>query len=166
MLGGEASPAAPRTAAAAENQRVAPGGAAGICLGTDQVAMKTTSSNAYASGMNQNCGNVLTDRPVVGGVRQAPGGRTSIVLGDEVVSPVKPAKAMASPAKENEQEENTAEVVKENIPVMAGAKDPLWSVAGNTKAAEVTEPRKLEASFEQLRSKRAPPGGQSNIIFG
>lgn len=130
--------------------------------------MKTTSSNAYASGSNQNCGNVLTDRPVVGGVRQAPGGRTSIVLGGGI-SPVKqasPAKAPASPGKE-ENEDDAAEIVKENIPMAKDGKDPLWSAArNNIKAADPTEPRKLEASFEQLRSTRAPPGGQSNIVFG
>lgn len=38
------------------------------------------SSNAYASGANQNCGNVLTDRPTTL-VAAPPGGRSSIVLG-------------------------------------------------------------------------------------
>lgn len=38
------------------------------------------SSSSYASGANQNCGNVLTDRRTTR-VLSAPGGRTSLVLG-------------------------------------------------------------------------------------
>jgi len=40
----------------------------------------TTSANRFASGTNQNAGNVLTDRPTTR-LHQAPGGRSSIVLG-------------------------------------------------------------------------------------
>mmetsp|Transcript_65747 Transcript_65747/g.122593 ORF Transcript_65747/g.122593 Transcript_65747/m.122593 type:complete len:218 (+) Transcript_65747:73-726(+) len=38
------------------------------------------SSNSFANGANQNCGNVLTDRPTTR-IRQAPGGNSSLVLG-------------------------------------------------------------------------------------
>ena len=41
---------------------------------------KGVSSNAFANGMNQNCGNVLTDRPTTR-LHAPPGGRSSITLG-------------------------------------------------------------------------------------
>jgi len=44
------------------------------------------SSNRFASGANQNAGNVLTDRPTTR-VHQAPGGNSSIFLGDDRASP-------------------------------------------------------------------------------
>lgn len=40
----------------------------------------TTSANRYANGANQNCGNVITDRPTTK-VHGPPGGRSSIVFG-------------------------------------------------------------------------------------
>mmetsp|Transcript_27900 Transcript_27900/g.64833 ORF Transcript_27900/g.64833 Transcript_27900/m.64833 type:complete len:126 (+) Transcript_27900:79-456(+) len=40
----------------------------------------TVSANQFANGSNQNCGNVLTDRPTTR-IRQAPGGNSSLVLG-------------------------------------------------------------------------------------
>merc|ERR1712232_864884 len=44
------------------------------------------SSNRFASGSNANSGNVLTDRPTTR-VHQAPGGNSSISLGEESKSP-------------------------------------------------------------------------------
>ena len=46
-------------------------------------------SNAYASGANQNCGNVITDRPTTR-LHAPPGGSSSICLSDgssEIVAP-------------------------------------------------------------------------------
>mmetsp|Transcript_23743 Transcript_23743/g.64603 ORF Transcript_23743/g.64603 Transcript_23743/m.64603 type:complete len:408 (-) Transcript_23743:238-1461(-) len=43
-------------------------------------ARPKTSSNTYANGNNQNCGNVLSDTPTTR-VAQAPGGRSSLSLG-------------------------------------------------------------------------------------
>jgi len=43
---------------------------------------KTVSSNAFANGANQNCGNTITDRPSTR-VHQAPGGNSSVCLGTD-----------------------------------------------------------------------------------
>jgi len=83
----------------------APGGASTLSLGNDDVessaaktkaecaagthnnvvagrppAVETTSSNKFANGANQNCGNSITDRPTTR-VHQAPGGASTVRLG-------------------------------------------------------------------------------------
>ena len=45
-------------------------------------ARSATSSNSFASGSNQNCGNCITDRPTTR-VHAAPGGKSSFSLGWE-----------------------------------------------------------------------------------
>ncbi|CAN0468602.1 unnamed protein product, partial [Hapterophycus canaliculatus] len=53
------------------------------------------SSNAYASGVNQNAGNFLTEKPITR-IHAPPGGVSSISFGDEHTAP--PAAAVASAA--------------------------------------------------------------------
>jgi len=69
--------------------RQAPGGSATIVLGGDptdphDTFSATTSSNKFASGANQNCGNTITDRPTTR-LHHAPGGAATICLGDDSV---------------------------------------------------------------------------------
>merc|ERR1719486_1379578 len=63
--------------------RQAPGGASTLCFGDDTANGETVSSNAFAQRADQNCGNVITDRPTTGGVRHAPGGASTIILGGD-----------------------------------------------------------------------------------
>mmetsp|Transcript_34087 Transcript_34087/g.90884 ORF Transcript_34087/g.90884 Transcript_34087/m.90884 type:complete len:926 (-) Transcript_34087:249-3026(-) len=75
----------------ASTKRQAPGGNASIVLGGNSVdpldTFSETSANRFASGTNQNCGNVLTDRPTTQ-VRQTPGGTSTIVLGGDAHDPL------------------------------------------------------------------------------
>lgn len=48
----------------------------------DAGGIGAVSSNKFASGANQNCGNVITDRPSTR-IHAAPGGKSSISLGWE-----------------------------------------------------------------------------------
>lgn len=50
--------------------------------GPGSPGQRPISSNLYAQGTNQNCGNVITDRPTTR-IRHAPGGASSICLGHE-----------------------------------------------------------------------------------
>mmetsp|Transcript_114546 Transcript_114546/g.160861 ORF Transcript_114546/g.160861 Transcript_114546/m.160861 type:complete len:334 (+) Transcript_114546:49-1050(+) len=74
-----------------------PGGRSTICLGESPKAVKLAagekpgclgdshtapSSNAFACGMNQNCGNVLSERPTIL-LHAPPGGRSTICLGHD-----------------------------------------------------------------------------------
>lgn len=52
-------------------------GAGGMTFGE---RVNPSSANTFATGSNQNCGNVLTDRPTTR-VRAAPGGNSSLTLG-------------------------------------------------------------------------------------
>jgi len=63
--------------------RCAPGGIATLVLGgdyPDDVLAKRQSANAFAKGSDQNCGNILTERPTTR-LHQAPGGTATISLG-------------------------------------------------------------------------------------
>lgn len=68
-------------------QVVPPGGKSSICLGLDAKeaavsGVSSVSSNAFASGKNQNSGNVLTDRPTTL-LHAPPGGYSTIRLGHD-----------------------------------------------------------------------------------
>jgi len=70
----------------------APGGASSICLGSDDylaTPSQKVSSNKFANGANQNCGNTITDRSTTR-LHHAPGGASTICLGgsDEPVQKV------------------------------------------------------------------------------
>merc|ERR1712222_109494 len=56
--------------------------AAVAAFASTTASRKGTSSNAYASGANQNSGNVITDRPSTR-VHAPPGGRSQISFGDD-----------------------------------------------------------------------------------
>ncbi|CAN0582058.1 unnamed protein product, partial [Ectocarpus sp. 12 AP-2014] len=53
------------------------------------------SSNAYASGVNQNAGNFLTDKPITR-IHAPPGGASSISFGDQHTGPTAAAAAAAA----------------------------------------------------------------------
>jgi len=79
-------------------RRGAPGGQSSIVLGGDGAggpeALGHVSANTFATGSNQNCGNILTGRPTTG-VKYAPGGVSTICLGDDP-APLPPASSRAS----------------------------------------------------------------------
>lgn len=68
--------------------RQSPGGEATICFGgdaDDPLNTHNVSSNKFADGAHQNCGNTITDRPTTR-LHQAPGGSSTLTLGDDVDS--------------------------------------------------------------------------------
>merc|ERR1712087_771848 len=67
-----------------ERVQQAPGGTSSFSLSHDmgEVVKESVSANAFAHGSNQNSGNVITSRSSTR-VRHAPGGQSSIRLGDE-----------------------------------------------------------------------------------
>merc|ERR1712087_463997 len=67
-----------------ERVQQAPGGTSSFTLRHDmgEVVKESVSANAFAHGSNQNSGNVITNRSSTR-VRHAPGGQSSIRLGDE-----------------------------------------------------------------------------------
>lgn len=80
--------------------RAPPGGECSVSLGSDSgnsPAKKQTSSNAFAQGANQNCGNFITDRPTTG-VHAPPGGRSTICLGSDSPDQAEPKQKISSNA--------------------------------------------------------------------
>ena len=81
-----AAPAAPRAApASTKREEPAPKAVlqesnASAAVGAVPGAKPRVSSNAYATGSNQNCGNVITDRPTTR-LHAPPGGKSSFSLG-------------------------------------------------------------------------------------
>jgi hypothetical protein len=67
--------------------RQSPGGEATICFGgdaDDPFNTHNVSSNKFADGANQNCGNTITDRPSTR-LHHAPGGASTLTLGSPSV---------------------------------------------------------------------------------
>ena len=124
--------------------------AAAAAFASKSVTRKATSSNAFASGANQNSGNVITDRPSTR-VHAPPGGRSQISLGGYGTTSTKskPRTAVAKPP-------------------------PNVQAAAATKTAQRFAQKQLASSVfgsakpktTSRRVNRVPPGGRSNIIFG
>eukprot|EP00397_Hematodinium_sp_SG-2012_P050220 GEMP01058259.1.p1 GENE.GEMP01058259.1~~GEMP01058259.1.p1 ORF type:complete len:214 (+),score=25.07 GEMP01058259.1:24-644(+) len=122
-----------------------PGGTSTIRFGDHEPC--PLSSNAYASGINQNSGNVLTERPTTR--RQCPpGGATSICLGT------------------HKETVNKTEKQKANDLLNAAQGEDKENVSSKKLIAIQMPPRKLDADYNEHRSKRSPPGGASSISLG
>ena len=113
------------------------------------------SSNAYANGADQNCGNVITDRPSTR-LHAPPGGGSSICLSDgssEVVAPRGAAPAGRMPL---------ADASADAAPVF-GARSTKGSNAyangANQNCGNVITDR-------PTTRLHAPPGGTSSVTFG
>jgi len=101
ILGGDLPPALP----CGSPDRQPPGGTStfGQTLGGDypHEILERASANAFASGASQNSGNVLTERPTTR-VHHAPGGNSTLVLGDEEPAQAAPSSnAFACGASQN-----------------------------------------------------------------
>jgi len=128
----------------------APGGASTICLGSDDadkatnVLKERASANRFANGANQNCGNVITDRPTTR-LHFAPGGASTICLGND--DPDIPAKATLSVA----ASKLSAVVTDENT--------STENVAQNQDAKDAVKRGAL------IHGKQAP-GGVATVVLG
>lgn len=98
--------------------------------------MEKMSSNAFANGANQNCGNVITDRSTTR-LHAPPGGQSSLSLAWEApkAAPVEPAKAP---------------------PRAGGVSSNAFANGANQNCGNVITDR----STTRLH---APPGGKSSI---
>ena len=121
-------------------------------------------SNAYASGANQNCGNVITDRPTTR-LHAPPGGSSSISLGDAHsttpaprslgaavgAAPAAPAAAAAAaPTAPAEQPIFGARSAKGSNAYASGANQNCGNVLTDRPTTRL----------------HAPPGGTSSVTFG
>jgi len=138
--------------------RQSPGGDSSLTLGGDYpddiVRTMSVSANRFANGANQNEGNVLTDRPSTR-LHHAPGGATSICLGD---------------AKASEMFEGRPQSVRladrfEQYDCSAGTGGAAALLLGAGYPKEVAKQPAASPS-NQGASKRQAPGGDSSLCLG
>jgi len=130
---------------------------------------RKVSSNAYASGSNQNAGNVLTDRPTTR-VHAPPGGSSSNIFGTD---PVQEPKASWVAPPQQQPVEPTPIVDKTNVVHTAPApgtkkvEPPVDSrVSSNAYATGSNQNCGNFITERPTTRVHAPPGGVSNITFG
>jgi len=162
----------------APSSRQAPGGTSSICLGDEssQQAKKSQSSNAYATGSNQNCGNVLTDRPSTA-LKAPPGGVSTICLGTDDSSPAAPK---SSNAFANGSNQNSGNVISERsstgihappggVSTICLGTDDSSPAAPKSSNAFANGSNQNSGNVISERSStgiHAPPGGVSTICLG
>jgi len=154
----------------APSSRQAPGGTSSICLGDEssQQAKKSQSSNAYATGSNQNCGNVLTDRPSTA-LKAPPGGVSTICLGTDDSSPAAPK---SSNAFANGSNQNSGNVISERS--STGIHAPPGGVSTICLGADVNDWKAESRTFSDQTSvilgaepsPRVDVGGKDHIVLG
>ena len=125
----------------------------GWAFGNSSAAEPVQSSNKYANGSNQNCGNVITGRPSTR-VHAAPGGNSSISFGSESVRQFDQKKKVVAPT-------NTA---SKSEAVTFGARNSKTS--SNSYACGANQNCGNVITGRSSTRVHAPPGGKSQISFG
>lgn len=162
-----------------------PGGQSSICLGgyPEETAKQgvNVSSNRFATGSNQNCGNQITERSSTG-LHAPPGGKSSICIG--MTGPELPdPKAVSSNRYATGSDQNCGNVISERsstrLHAPPGGQSSLCIGAGGMTGPE--EPNRVSSNrfangsnqnSGNILSERsstglhAPPGGKSSICLG
>ncbi|KAK3288177.1 hypothetical protein CYMTET_4336 [Cymbomonas tetramitiformis] len=110
-------------------------------------ADSTTSSNSYAQGSNQNCGNVITGRSTTR-IHHAPGGASSFSFAQDPEPIAQPTKPLQAPVVEPEPE-----------PEVGDEPDEIPFDAGDYKALTLGELR------GHLRERGLNPGGGKDSLL-
>ena len=127
------------------------------------------SSNAYATGSNQNAGNFITDRPTTR-VHAPPGGRSQISFGS-VMAPDR-AITHSGMTRDALLSLKNKKVAK---PVTQSTVAPKVSASNNTTTARISSNAYATGSNQNSGNfitdrpttrVHAPPGGKSSIMFG
>ena len=150
------------------------------------------SSNAYASGVDQNSGNFLTGKPITR-IHAPPGGASTISFGDQYTAPPPPKQQPglvlgtptqpATPESAESVEDGPAPIPMMELPPAPSAVEvevlppaapavavPVEAAASAMSAnAYATGSNQNSGNFMTGRPTtrvRAPPGGASSITFG
>jgi hypothetical protein len=135
------------------------------------------SSNKFANGANQNCGNVISDRPTTR-IHHAPGGRSTICLGMPEESTQKPVDsgrfAPGGPTTVSLTYDETpsksvgdeALKIMEESSKMKAAGGEALSCAGKATVCLGTLDSEVPAASPERSGQLQPPGGNSTICLG
>lgn len=125
-------------------------------------AGKAVSSNAYATGTDQNCGNVITDRPSTR-LHAPPGGHSSFSFGQGDDAPVEPrgaglSRQAAQDAASGAHSNVASQVFGVPSVAMSGSSNAFANGADQNCGNFITD--------RPTTRLHAPPGGKSQISFG
>jgi len=141
------------------------------------------SSNAFANGANQNCGNVLTDRPTTR-LHAPPGGKSqiaSILSWDEPEAPQQntraqreargpavpaPANFGVDPMQRGREDGPSFESRRNDYHASAQASGGHGGVSSNAYASGANQNCGNVLTDRRTTKVSAPPGGHSSIVFG
>jgi len=144
-----------------------PGGVSTICLGTDDSSPAApVSSNSFANGANQNCGNVISERSSTG-LHAPPGGVSTICLGADA----------------NDWKAESATLVDQTSVILGAEPSPRVAVGGEdhivlgagpvilgvdpvTRAVGGTDQIVFGASEAPRPATAGPAGGPATICLG
>lgn len=125
-------------------------------------AGKAVSSNAYATGSDQNCGNVITDRPTTR-LHAPPGGHSSFSFGQGDDAPAEPRGAGLS----RQAAQDAASGARSNVNSQVfGAPSAAYSGSSNAFANGADQNCGNFITDRPTTRLHAPPGGRSQISFG
>ena len=155
LTGGYGDSSAPKAAARSV-------GTAGM-RSTAAPVQRGTSSNHFASGSNQNAGNVITNRSSTR-IHAPPGGRSQISFGGGSFSDSKPAQQYNKRSTGRTLTETSRTNVRASAPAPVqkttrGTSSNRFATGSNQNAGNVITDR----SSTRIH---APPGGRSSITFG
>ena len=120
---------------------------------------KHQSSNAYANGSDQNCGNVITDRPTTR-LHAPPGGHSSISFGADDA-------ARDAPRSSRETQQNAFGDARSNVDSQVfGAPSDARAQSSNAYANGADQNCGNCITDRPSTRLHAPPGGRSQIAFG
>jgi len=136
----------------------------------DAPKSRGVSANTFAQGSDQNCGNVITDRPTTR-LHAPPGGKTSICLGFD--SQVEPPKSKAGAIKtdatkadvpKSQTEADTKVPTPARAPAQGGL--PLGGTSSNAFAQGSNQNCGNFITDTPTTRVHAPPGGKSSMVLG
>merc|ERR1719160_1309597 len=119
---------------------------------------KATSSNRFATGSNQNCGNVLSERSSTG-LHAPPGGKSSICLGGNVQEPSKPRGSSNGYAEVSNSDMSQGPSSPETTKPRGGVSSNAFSQGSNQNCGNFITDR-------PTTHVHAAPGGNSSICLG
>ena len=133
------------------------------------------SSNAYANGSDQNCGNVITDRPTTR-LHAPPGGHSQICFGADPRDAPQPQQAQAHAMPPPQQQQQQQQQQDHHGYAMNGGSNVTSQVFGAPSHANARSSNAFANGSDQncgnfitdrpTTRLHAPPGGRSQISFG
>mmetsp|Transcript_47628 Transcript_47628/g.58551 ORF Transcript_47628/g.58551 Transcript_47628/m.58551 type:complete len:345 (-) Transcript_47628:133-1167(-) len=147
---------------------VPPGGKSSICFGMDSKEAAPVSSNAFACGISQNCGNVLTERPTTL-LHAPPGGHSTISLGHDAPAEVKSESRPVGGEDHIRWDPIAQSPASHRIPAGGKSSICLGENVTTLAMADASESKSAETSDVDeaaLTSRRVPAGGASTVCLG